>query len=218
MCRVGGNKKSDISIEDIREGLRKSSVIPKEEPKFSDISHPEFKDVTEHSFALQWLLANNCEDALKRDSSRFKFDIRRNRVVFVNYDGPFYDVCIGRSLDGTKPKWYKYDSLNGYFVMSIAGPENLFIVEDCASACSVARIGIGLALCGTSYDTGILFSRIRRINGLRNVYVCLDRDARKTSLDLKKDLQGLISLKVRTIDFSDDAKNLSLEQLKKEIA
>lgn len=217
MCKVSGMDKSSLSLEDIKESLRKSAGIETKE-QFNDISHPEFKDILQHQFGLEWLLASNCEAALKRDSTRFKFDIRLNRVVFINYDGHFYDVCTGRSVDGTKPKWYKYDGLSGYYVMSlVAAPENIFIVEDCASACSIARIGLGLALCGTNYDIGRLYDRVRRVNGAKRIWVALDKDAIKLAMQLQRDLEGICSLEVKLLMLSDDAKYLTLEQLKKEI-
>lgn len=217
LCKAGGSDKQGMSINDIKESLRRSAGNETKE-EFNELSHPEFKDILEYPYALEWLLSANCEAALKKDSNRFKFDVRRSRAVFLNYDGRFFDVAIGRSLDGTKPKWYKYDGLSGFFVMSLqAPPENVFVVEDCASACSIARVGLGLALCGTSYDIGRLYERIRRINGAKRIWVALDKDARRTSMQLQKDLQGICSIEVKILNLSDDAKYLTLEQLQKEI-
>ena len=214
-CGVKGGYKDHISASDIKTLLKQKTSVKK--INFAEVLTPQFKPVDTHPDAIYWLFENNCEAALKADPNAFRYDIRQHRVVFVNYDGPYIDVAIGRTLEGAKPKWFKYFGTNGYYVCRLSERDILYIVEDCASACSLARVGTSLALCGTNYDIGKLHARIKELEGINKVYVCLDADATVKALQLTKDLEGICGLPVKTLRLSDDAKYLSLETLAKEL-
>lgn len=164
-------------------------------------------------------------EAYKAAPERFFYDKVQNRVVFVEYDTPNnFQLATGRLLYAPTrnvPKWFKYVALPGrYFLFDgIAYGNSLsaFICEDCASACSMARLGIGIALCGTSYGIHALVSLLEQ-NNIKDVVVCLDVDAQRIAIELKSDLQGLGKFNsVKAIQLSDDAKYLSIDKIKKEL-
>lgn len=214
-CNTKGGYKDHISVSDIKHILQKSSS--KKKVNFTEMLVPQFKPVDFHQAAVYWLFENNCEAAFKANPHGFRYDVKQHRVVFVNYDGPYIDMAIGRTLEDAKPKWFKYFNTNGYYVCSLSERDVLYIVEDCASACSLARFGSSLALCGTHYDIGKLHERIAGLEGIKKIYVCLDADAQMKAMQLTKDLEGICGLYVKTLRLSDDAKYLSVQQLEKEL-
>lgn len=215
-CEVGVGTKREVSIEDIREALNSSKS--KKVLRFDSLHMPEFAGVGRSHQAMEWLKKNNCMDALVKYPQRFKYDIKRDRLVFLNLDGPYVDFATGRALGPDRPKWYKYFGLNGFYCISLFISDNIFIVEDCASACSIARLGGAIALGGTAYDIGPLAKKIRSYGPVKVVHVALDEDAQKKSMVLAKDLVGMLgsNIKVKVLSLSDDAKNLSLDKLRVE--
>lgn len=215
-CGTRGADKSDIQTFDIKRILSKPK--DKRRIRLEDIGATFIKPVDLHPVALHWLLENNCEAALKTSPNCFKYDVKQNRVVFLNYVGPYLDVMIGRSLEGAKPKWIKYYGTNGYFVCDLTKNGKVFIVEDCASACSLGRFGTAIALCGTNYDISVLNAKIRGLSNITEIHVSLDADARTQAMDLTRDLAGYTGLTAKTLMLSDDAKYLSYATIKKELA
>lgn len=216
-CEVGVGTKGDVSIADIREALATSKS--KKLIRFDTLHMPEFAGIGRSHNGMEWLKKSNCMDALVRFPNRFKYDIKRDRVVFISLDGPYIDFATGRAVSGARPKWYKYFGLNGLFCINLFLSENMFIVEDCASACSIARLGAAIALGGTAYDIGQLAHKIKTYGPLKTVRVCLDGDAQRKSMQLAKDLEGLLpsAIKVKVVNLSDDAKYLSYDKLRKEL-
>lgn len=211
-CSCSGIQNTELSIWDAKE----SSALVKYVPPFK-IRFQSFVPVSTLDKGYDYLVKNNCLAQYEKEPHRFFYDIRLDRIVFVEYTVEGVEVLVtGRSLIGEKPKWYKYVA-DGHPVYTATTSENAnvaFIVEDCASACSVGRIGVGVALCGTSWNTTTLAQTLQRL-GIEEVSISLDEDAQSKSLRLKFELEGRFK-KVRLLTFSDDAKYLTLQQLKGE--
>lgn len=169
-----------------------------------------------------YLKKYNCFEAYNEYPYKFFYDRLKERLVFVEHTQlNVFSLAVGRTLVGATPKTYNYIRLpHTYFtVPSIDGTDKVvYISEDCASACSLSRVGHAIALCGTMWDTLSLAALCERFVNKGNVVICLDKDAELTALSLKRDLEGFGKFNSITIArLSDDAKRLSLDILKKEL-
>ena len=90
----------------------------------------------------------NAYDAYLSGRADIQYDFKRNRVVYMVKDGRRVVDAAGRSIDGRKPKWYRYGNSNLPFVCG--GHDTVFVVEDCASACAISSVCTGIALLGTN--------------------------------------------------------------------
>ena len=86
-------------------------------------------------------------DAYLDGLADIRYDFQKDRVVYLVKDGDKVIDATGRSLTSSKPKWLRYGTSRQPFVCGIA--DNLFVVEDCPSACSISNIVPGMALMGT---------------------------------------------------------------------
>lgn len=164
----------------------------------------------------------NCLDVFESQPIKFMYDPAQDRLVFIEFNTSVtISMATGRSLSGDLPKWYKYVTKESIFSAYVPDfekdPENkaYFICEDPPSACSLARFGFGLALCGTSWNVNDIVKYVDRT--FSPVYICLDNDALKKSMALKRDLEPMLRREVRILQLSDDAKYMNYHQLKKEI-
>lgn len=217
-CKVSGIIKKDLTLDDARTTIKKE-IIKTPEPLEVNETIGWESDITKFPYAIDYLKINNCFETYEANPRLFFYDTIQERLVFCSYEtNNSFNLATGRSLIGRKPKWYKYVALPGA-VFCVAGnirPETVYIAEDCASACSLSRLGgWGLALTGTRYDIQTLVDRTKEF---KHVVICLDKDAQHVSLDLQRDLKGASSFhSVRIATLSDDAKYLSKEKLTKEI-
>lgn len=100
------------------------------------------------------------------------FDLRKNRAVYGIRDnvGNLVDG-VGRSLEGARPKWYRYGNYHGGFV---CGTSNVaVVVEDVPSAVSISDWVTGYALMGTSLRE----QQREQLSQYDRVIVALDKDA-----------------------------------------
>ena len=82
----------------------------------------------------------------------------------------------------------------------------MFVVEDCASACSISDITTGLALLGTN----LLSSHLEVIQRFDKVVVALDKDATSKAVDISRKISQVANCKVAFLP--DDLKNLKDEE------
>ena len=100
-----------------------------------------------------------------------------------------------------KPKWYRYGKSQVPFVCGTS--DIAFVVEDCASACSVSNKVTGMALLGTN----LLNEHANRLSQYSKVYIALDKDATDKALDIVRRLHFLVPTKLAVLP--TDLKNMT---------
>lgn len=180
----------------------------------------------------EWLEARNCSDAFDACPEKFMYDKIKDRLVFIEFHERYSSrqrevtMVTGRTMSGADPKWYKYEVKETFFssmshdmTKSNTLEVDVFICEDPPSACSLGRVGLGVALCGTVCDTQGLHSFLESRIGLKSIrrmFICLDEDAMRKGSDLRRNLHQY-RMAISQLMLTDDAKNLTLKQLKKQI-
>ena len=143
-------------------------------------------------------------DAYLSGLADIRYDFQRDRVVYLVKDGDKVVDATGRSLTNSKPKWLRYGNSRYPFLSGEGG--NLFIVEDCPSACSISNLVRGLALMGTS----LLDSHIQVIQNYKKIFVALDRDATRKAVDIVRHLSNYVPTKL--VVLKKDLKNMEREE------
>ena len=149
-----------------------------------------FVPLTRNDKALQYVRQVHAYSAYLSNKADIMYDVRQNRVVFlVKNDRKVVDA-VGKSLDNRKPKWYRYGKSSHPFVCG--DKSHVFVVEDCASACSISDITTGLALLGTN----LLSSHLEVIQRFDKVVVALDKDATSKAVDISRKISQVANCKV----------------------
>ena len=133
-----------------------------------------------------------------------RYDLQQDRVVYLVKsisNGRVVDAT-GRALTDRKPKWRRYGNNKSPFVCGTT--DNLFVVEDCPSACSVSGLTTGLALMGTT----LLDEHIEVIKNYKKVYIALDKDATGKAILLMKKLRNYVPTKL--IVLNKDLKDMQI--------
>ena len=143
-------------------------------------------------------------DAYLKGLVDIRFDIKKNRVVYLITDNNKVIDASGRALADIKPKWYRYGHSKHPFICGDSRSHG-FIVEDCASACAVSDIVTGVALMGTN----LLDDYIDKIKTFDKVYVALDKDATKKSIDMVRRLVSYVRTKL--VVLKQDLKDMERE-------
>lgn len=195
-CHTAGSFSVDRSIEDIKSTLHTET----QNIKFSIPDY--FCNVLSNERALSYLKRNNCLDAYVNKLADIKYDPKQDRVVFMIYDKNELVDAAGRALKSDiKPKWFRYGKSTTPFT---AGDTDIcVVVEDCASACSVAASGfMGFAILGTHFPV----SHISRLLNKR-VLIALDKDATRIALRIQKTLSFYVGASV--VPLEEDLKYLN---------
>lgn len=207
-CAVKGIQNMTLNMKDIKEKFVEKAPEPLQ---LADCIG-WVDNLGEYPKVMEYLTKNNCMEAYRAYPKKFFYDRIQDRVVFVEHAGlNSFSIASGRSLSGAIPKWYKYKPLPyAYFTCNKVddlGDFPVVIVEDPASACSVARVTHGLALCGTSWN---LSSLLERLGDFQDIVVSLDKDAQLKTLKLQRDLLGAGAFRsVKVIRPKDDIKYIS---------
>jgi DNA primase len=133
-----------------------------------------------------------------------RYDLQQDRVVYLVKsisNGRVVDAT-GRALTNRKPKWRRYGDNKSPFVCGTT--DNVFVVEDCPSACSVSGLTTGLALMGTT----LLDEHIEVIRNYKKVYIALDKDATGKAILLMKKLRNYVPTKL--IVLNKDLKDMQI--------
>jgi len=122
-------------------------------------------------------------------------DVRQNRAVYAVYsrDGSLVDG-VGRTLEGSRPKWYRYGNHSGGFIWG-SSPVAI-VVEDVPSAISVSDWVTGYALMGTSLRDG----HVGELANFDHIIVALDRDATDKALVILRELSRVVSCGLLMLD------------------
>jgi DNA primase len=157
---------------------------------------------------MQYLERNNCLHALHDRLAKIMYDPKQNRTVFVVQDDSQVYDAIGRSFSNrVLPKWYRYGNSSKLF--TCGDHDTAILVEDAASACAVSQVSTGVALLGTNLKDADL-TPLRKY---KHVYICLDADATRKSLDIQKYLAYFVSCNV--VRLKDDLKYFNKEEIKR---
>jgi DNA primase len=133
-----------------------------------------------------------------------RYDLQQDRVVYLVKsisNGRVVDAT-GRALTNRKPKWRRYGGNKSPFICGTT--DNVFVVEDCPSACSVSELTTGLALMGTT----LLDEHIDVIKNYNKVYIALDKDATGKAVLLMKKLRNYVPTKL--IVLNKDLKDMQI--------
>jgi len=148
--------------------------------------------------------------SLDGDVERY-LDVKENRTVYIVRDklGRVCDAVGRTNIKGVSPKWKRYgDSGLPFIAGKFSG--TVVVVEDCISACAVAKTGdfTGLALLGTNVtpeSNSIILSFDRCL-------VALDPDATSKSVDIARKLSW--QLPTFVVKLKNDLKYFNTEEVR----
>lgn len=133
-----------------------------------------------------YLIANNSLEAYDQHKYEIGYDPKLDRAVFLVKHGGRVVGAVGRTLSGDLMKAYTYpDSEVAPFVCGTGMVTVL--VEDCASACAVARLNgfRGVALLGTVFKP----EYHAYLEDSQAIIVALDNDATFKAIKMKRYLE-----------------------------
>lgn len=201
-CGVKGSRSVGRTPDQIRDKVAAKSVAQIRKP---DSIPSLVSDPSHHERVMAYLEQNSSMDAYLERWIDIRYAPAEDRVLFYT---PDRQGAAGRSLSGAKPKWKVYGDTSGILTVGRGG--TMVLVEDAASACSVARIEgyKGGALLGTNLSP----VQKTQLRGLDNVIIALDRDASRKALWMQAKIQGLVPCSVRFL--TDDLKHLTVPQIR----
>lgn len=163
-----------------------------------------FVPLTRSDNAIRYVRKVNSYSAYTEGRVTILYDVRQDRVVYVVKHNRKTVDAVGKSLTDKKPKWYRYGKSQYPFICGRSS--TAFIVEDCASACSVSDIVTGIALLGTN----MLPQHVDIIKKYDKVVIALDKDATSKACDISRKLSQYVNTQVAFLQ--EDLKNLKEEE------
>jgi len=202
-CHTKGGTGISLTKDNSKQAFVKRQV--KEEVTKVDFVVPDtFVSLSRNINAENYVKEVQSYDAYLDGLADIRYDFQRDRVVYLVKDGDKVIDATGRSLTNSKPKWLRYGTSKMPFVCGLS--DNLFVVEDCPSACSISNIVTGMALMGTS----LLDSHIQVIQNYKKIFVALDRDATRKAVDIVRHLSNYVPTKL--VVLKKDLKNMEREE------
>jgi len=187
-CHTKGGTGISLTKDNSKQAFVKRQT--KEEVTKVDFVIPDtFVSLSRNINAENYVKEVQSYDAYLDGLADIRYDFQRDRVVYLVKDGDKVIDATGRSLTNSKPKWLRYGTSKMPFVCGLS--DNLFVVEDCPSACSISNIVTGMALMGTS----LLDSHIQVIQNYKKIFVALDRDATRKAVDIVRHLSNYVPTK-----------------------
>lgn len=187
----------------------KHALSRKENPPTQNCSQFEIPDtfvsLSRNLNAELYVRSVNAYDAYLSGRVDIRYDFKRNRVAYIVKDNRKIVDAAGRSIDGRKPKWYRYGNSKHPFVCG-SDDRRCIIVEDVASACRLAGVNTGVALMGTN----LLPEHIDIVRNYDYVGVALDKDATDKAIEIVRQLAGMVRTKL--IVLGKDIKNMNEEE------
>ncbi len=156
------------------------------------------------------LLNANALEAYEQGLFKVAYDPRLDKLMYLIYEDGELCGAVGRALGNQKPKVYNYpDSLPIPFTCGKG--ETAVLVEDCASACSIARFKqfTGLALLGTHLTSEYLFHIVANYT---NIVIALDPDAYSKSFKLRESI-NYYTENVLIWQLRKDLKNMDRQEI-----
>ena len=202
-CHTKGGTGISLTKDNSKQAFVKRQV--KEEVTKVDFVIPDtFVSLSRNINAENYVKEVQSYDAYLDGLADIRYDFQRDRVVYLVKDGDKVIDATGRSLTNSKPKWLRYGTSKMPFVCGLS--DNLFVVEDCPSACSISNIVTGMALMGTS----LLDSHIQVIQNYKKIFVGLDKDATRKEVDIVRHLSNYVPTKL--VVLKKDLKNMEKEE------
>jgi len=202
-CHTKGGTGISLTKDNSKQAFVKRQV--KEEVTKVDFVIPDtFVSLSRNINAENYVKEVQSYNAYLDGLADIRYDFQRDRVVYLVKDGDKVIDATGRSLTNSKPKWLRYGTSKMPFVCGLT--DNLFVVEDCPSACSISNIVTGMALMGTS----LLDSHIQVIQNYKKIFVALDRDATRKAVDIVRHLSNYVPTKL--VVLKKDLKNMEREE------
>ena len=200
-CGVRGKKGVGRNPDQIRAKLAdlNKPAVRRSDPIPSMVSDPKH-----HPSVMRYLDQNGSMAAYENRWIDIVYAPADDRVLFCNRDRV---GAVGRSLSGAKPKWKVYGDTTS--ILTVGNGPALVLVEDAASACSVARLDgfVGGALLGTNLSP----NQKAQLRSYERVIVALDKDASRKALSMQAKIQGLVPCSVRFLN--EDLKYLSTDKI-----
>jgi|TARA_R110000796_G_scaffold97869_1_gene205154 hypothetical protein len=178
--------------------------IKQEVTKVDFVIPDTFVSLSRNIHAENYVKKVQSYDAYLDGLADIRYDFQRDRVVYLVKEADKVIDATGRALSNSKPKWLRYGTSKMPFVCGLT--DNLFVVEDCPSACSVSNIVTGMALMGTS----LLDSHIQVIQNYKKIFVALDKDATRKAVDIVRHLSNYVPTKL--VVLKKDLKNMEREE------
>jgi len=178
--------------------------IKQEVTKVDFVVPDTFVSLSRNIHAENYVKKVQSYDAYLDGLADIRYDFQRDRVVYLVKEADKVIDATGRALSNSKPKWLRYGTSKMPFVCGLT--DNLFVVEDCPSACSVSNIVTGMALMGTS----LLDSHIQVIQNYKKIFVALDKDATRKAVDIVRHLSNYVPTKL--VVLKKDLKNMEREE------
>ena len=202
-CHTKGGTGISLTKDNSKQAFVKRQI--KEEVTKVDFVIPDtFVSLSRNINAENYVKEVQSYDAYLDGLADIRYDFQRDRVVYLVKDGDKVTDATGRSLTNSKPKWLRYGTSKMPFVCGLT--DNLFVVEDCPSACSISNIVTGMALMGTS----LLDSHIQVIQNYKKIFVGLDKDATRKAVDIVRYLSNYVPTKL--VVLKKDLKNMEKEE------
>jgi len=202
-CHTKGGTGISLTKDNSKQAFVKRQV--KEEVTKVDFVVPDtFVSLSRNINAENYVKEVQSYDAYLDGLADIRYDFQRDRVVYLVKDGDKVIDATGRALSNSKPKWLRYGTSKMPFVCGLT--DNLFVVEDCPSACSISNIVTGMALMGTS----LLDSHIQVIQNYKKIFVALDKDATRKAVDIVRHLSNYVPTKL--VVLKKDLKNMEREE------
>ena len=202
-CNARGSWRKGMSLDSVKRRLDEPYVRPR--PIKGRLIPDVLSSPNNHPDVLSYLTENNCIDAFNQGRVKVRYAPIDNRCLFFMNDK---QGAVGRALDDRVPKWMSYGDTTGVF--KIGDSNTAVLVEDAPSACAVSSTltFTGVAILGTSMNT----KQKQYLKSFEKIYIALDKDAKKKSLRIYTQLQGLVPTTVRFID--QDLKYCSTRDIK----
>ena len=191
-CSASGGKRVGYGLDAIKRkfnGDTQTGIYKRTYPV------PEVNSsIDHHEHVIKYIDDNNCRKAFDDGAIKITYDPAKDRTLFWMNENT---GAVGRALrTGVKPKWLSYGDTQG--VLSVGSQDTAIVVEDAASACAVYATGkyTGVALLGTNISP----LQRKQLKGFTKLIICLDKDASRKSIVLLRQLQGVVSCRVKFLD------------------
>lgn len=183
---------------------RQPKPVPETTDSVFEIPHT-FVKLSRSVDAELYLRKVGCYDAYLANRVDIRYDIKKDRAVFLVKKRGIVVDAVGRLINGVGPKWYRYANSKHPF---LCGEHTCaVVVEDCASACASSNIATGVALLGTN----LLQDHIDTLRSYSRVIVALDKDATDKAIEVVRVLsQSGISAKLAVLN--NDLKNMEKDE------
>ena len=205
-CNVKG--RTGVTLDKDHAGNVFKKAVPKPAPKSTDslfeIPHT-FVQISRSQDAELYLRKVGCYEAYLANRVDIRYDIKKDRAVFlVKKRGVVVDA-VGRLINGIGPKWFRYSNSKQPFVCG--EHSSAILVEDCASACSCSHLASGVALLGTN----LLQEHMDALRKYDKVIVALDKDATDKAIEIVRVLSQA-GIRAKLAVLKNDLKNMEKDE------